>query len=270
MYDRRREYILELLQEHDTLAVREIAQRLHVSEMTVRRDLIKMEQEGSVYRSFGGVSFVKGLYIERPIAVRAADMPQEKRKMAMIAANMVEDGDSVFLDGGTTIYELSKYLAKKRIYIATSSIQTSMGASKGIATVYLSGGQVDKKYKILLGPSAQRFYRSINCKYAFVSAGGVSIDKGVTEYTEEGAALKRTMLEQAEIKVLIVDHTKFDVARLFKSADLRTFHFVITDQQPQQAYCTFFKENQIELIIASEAPRMKHTERVCVSDITTE
>lgn len=252
MFDKRREDILALLQESTVLPIKEISERLLVSEMTIRRDLEKMEREGIVQRSFGGVSLVKGIYIEKPIPVRAANMPQAKRRMAALASNMVEDGDAVFLDTGTTIYELSKRISKKRVHIATSSIQTSISASKGSAKVLLSGGEMDQTYQVLFGRTAENFYRTMYAKYAFVSAGGVSLLQGVTEYTEPGANLKRIMLEQAEKRVLIADHTKFDVIQLFKAVDIDFFHCVITDVTPGEAYLNFFSDHHIELLVADE------------------
>ena len=189
MYMNRREDILRLLNQQPTMAVKDLSDQLDVSEMTIRRDLNKMEEEGVVKRCFGGVSLAKGLLVEQSIPVRAANMPAAKRRMAAMASQLVQDGDSVLLDSGTTILELAKLLASKRITIATSSLLIAMKACRGAASIHVSGGELDVGFQTLTGRKAEAFYESINCKYAFVSAGGVSLKRGITEFTEDAAAL---------------------------------------------------------------------------------
>lgn len=250
MYDQRREDIFALLEEKTALTVREVSDMLGVSEMTVRRDLTKMEKEGTVQRSFGGVSLAKGLILEQAMPMRAANMPKAKRLMAKLAADLVEDGDSVALDTGTTINELAKYIARKNIFIVTSSIHVALAAGQGHATVHLSGGEMNKGFFTLFGPSAEAHYNGLNYKYAFVGAAGVTIDAGVTEFTEDAASLKRTMLAQAQVRVLLADHTKFGVAKLFKAVKMEQFDILITDKPPSQDYLDCFGEAGIKVIIA--------------------
>ncbi|MDL2213934.1 DeoR/GlpR family DNA-binding transcription regulator [Clostridia bacterium OttesenSCG-928-O13] len=250
MYDQRKEDIFTLLEEKASLTVKELAETLGVSEMTVRRDLVKMEKEGVVQRSFGGASLAKGLILEQAIPMRAANMPAAKRRMAMLAADLVDNGDSVALDTGTTISELAKYIAKKNLFIFTSSVNIALAAANGEAVVHLSGGQMNKSLFTLFGAAAEDYYKGLNYKYAFVGAAGVSMVAGVTEFKEDAAALKRTMLSQAKIKVLLADHTKFAEDKLFRAVGLEVFDILITDRMPSEEYLDFFHTNDIKVIIA--------------------
>lgn len=252
MYLTRRGDILNLLQKNQNMAVKELSDQLQVSEMTVRRDLNKMEGEGLVKRCFGGVSLTNGILLNQSIPVRAANMPAAKRRMAQLASQLVQDGESVLLDSGTTILELSKLLTQKPISIATSSLLIAANASKGAAVVHVSGGELNSKYQVLTGRRAEEFYETINCKYAFVSAGGVSIKRGITEFTENAAALKWMMLAHSKIGVLLVDHTKFETIQMFRAAKLDDIDIVITDQTPPDDYIKFFEESGIELLVAED------------------
>ncbi|MDR1193048.1 MAG: DeoR/GlpR family DNA-binding transcription regulator [Peptococcaceae bacterium] len=248
MYDQRRDNILALLEEKTSLTVKDLSDLLAVSEMTVRRDLLKMEKEGIVQRSFGGVSQAKGLILEQAIPMRAANMPNAKRRMAALAAGLIDDGDSVALDTGTTISELAKCVAKKNIFVVTSSIHVAIAASQGAATVRLSGGELNKTLFTLFGPAAEEHYKSLNYKYAFVGAAGISLTEGVTEFKEDAAALKRAILGQARIKALLADHTKFGEAKLFRAEALSAFDILITDKTPSKEYLDYFQENNIRVI----------------------
>ncbi len=252
MYIQRREEILLFLDQHTNATVKDLSDQLAVSEMTIRRDLNKMEEEGVVKRSFGGVSVANALLMEQSIGVRAANMPAAKRRMAMLAAELVHDGESVLLDSGTTILELSKILAKKPVHMVTSSLLIAANATKGQASVLLSGGALDVNFQTLTGRTAIDFYDRVNCRYAFVSAGGVSIERGITEFTEDAAALKHAMLTHAEVRVLMVDRTKLDTVRMFRASHLDEIDIVITDEMPPKEYTTCFADHGISLMVAKE------------------
>jgi DeoR/GlpR family transcriptional regulator of sugar metabolism len=252
VYANRREDILRFLNQNSNMTVKDLSNELKVSEMTIRRDLAKMEDEGVTKRCFGGVSLAKGLLAQQSITIRAANMPAAKHRMAVLASRLVEDGESVLLDGGTTIFELSKLLGQKPICIATSSLLIALNAGKGVASVHVSGGELDMNYQTLTGRTAEDFYETINCKYAFVGAGGVSIKRGITEFTEDAAALKKTMLAHSKVGILMVDHTKFDTIQMFRAARLDDIDIVITDETPPEEYVCFFNDNCIELMVADQ------------------
>ncbi len=252
MYINRREEILHYLNRTDNITVKELSNLLRVSEMTIRRDLNKLETEGVVKRSFGGVMLSSEQITALSFPVRAANVPVAKRRMAMIAGRLIEDGDSVILDSGTTILELSRILTKKAVSIVTSSLLIAETAGNGAAGIHLSGGVLNPNYHALTGRAAERYYEDINCRYAFVSAGGVSIKNGITEFTEDAASLKRIMLAHAKVGILVADSTKFNTIQMFRAAKLDDIDIVITDRQPSKEYVDFFKENEIELMVADE------------------
>ena len=255
MYAKRREDIMAMLKETAHLSVREIAEQLLVSEMTVRRDLTQMEKEGIVKRSFGSASLSDGFKMEQSVLQRATRSSEAKRRIAVAAAALVENGNSVILDVGTTVYELAKLLASRPVTIHTSSIPTAICANGDVADVRVSGGRMERTYEVLNGPSAESFYRSIYCDFAFVSTAAVSVKYGLTAYTEDDASLKRIMLAQARQRVLLADASKFNAIQQFRACGLENVDLVITDSVPEEPYLEFFQQHRIRLIVADSGPQ---------------
>ena len=250
MYAKRREDIMAMLKETAHLSVREIAERLLVSEMTVRRDLTQMEKEGVVKRSFGSASLSDGFKMEQSVLLRATQSSEAKRQIAVAAAELVENGNSVVLDVGTTVYELAKLLSTRPVMIHTSSIPTAVCANGGVADVWVSGGRMEHTYEVLNGPSAESFYQNLYCDFVFVSTAAVSVKYGLTAYTEDDASLKRVMLSRARTRVLLADATKFNEIQQFRACGLENVDVVVTDSMPEEAYLEFFQQHQIRLIVA--------------------
>ena len=252
MYTKRREDILAMLKESSPLTVKEIAEQLLVSEMTIRRDLTQMEKEGMVKRSFGSVTLSPdGVQPEilQSALQRVSRASEAKRQIAGVAAELVKNGDSVILDVGTTVYELAKLLREKSIAIHTSSIPTALCANGGTADVWVSGGRMERSYEVLNGPTAERFYQNLYCDFAFVSAATVSCLYGLTAYTEDDAALKCMMLSRARKRVLLADAGKFNEIQQFRACGLDNVDIVITDSLPDEEYLDFLQQHQIQLIV---------------------
>lgn len=255
MYAKRREDILAMLKETSPRTVKEIAESLLVSEMTVRRDLTQMEREGLVKRSFGTASLsaedVKPEFLQA-IMQRASRASEAKKRIAAAAAELVRDGDSLILDVGTTVYELAKLVCGRAVTIHTSSIPTALCANGGTAEVRVSGGRMERTYEVLNGPAAESFYRSLYCDFVFISAASVSLDYGLTAYTEDDAALKRIMLTRGKTCVLLADSGKFDAIQQYRACGLDRVNVVITDVRPGEEYMAFFDQRGIRVIVAEE------------------
>ena len=250
MYIQRREKILTALQDSPSLSIRDLSSDLNVSEMTIRRDLVKMEAEGIVQRYFGGVRKSDAPLFEQSTSVRASFMMSAKRRIAAKAASLVSDGDSVILDCGTTVLELSRLLVNRPVTIATSYLLIPAIASQNTATIHLSGGEYYDQYKIMIGRTAEEFYEGINCRFAFLSAAGIHVKRGITEYTKDEAALKKVMLDHSKIGVLLMDSSKFGEIQMFRAFDTRKIDMLITDRRPSDSYMKYLDQNHVEVVVA--------------------
>jgi len=242
--------ILELLDERGGQAtIKEIAEDLNISEMTARRDVSKLEQSGLVSRFFGGVSLNRGILIEQALPIRNQNLSAEKKIIGQKALEYVNDGDTICVGTGTTLNHFAKQLAGKNVTVVTTSIFTSMSLGDSGLTVYLAGGKINYQHMYTYGEGAINFYRTMNFDTAFISAAGFSLEGGISEYTEESALIKRTMVEQSKKVVILVDHTKFSRERPFRSIEIEDVDVVITDKMPDSQYLEIFEKNKIELVV---------------------
>jgi DeoR/GlpR family transcriptional regulator of sugar metabolism len=211
----RQRQILELLQGDPELGVEEACARLGASAATIRREFAQLAVEGRVEKTWGGIRL--GAPAQNPAGPaafqqRLAENAAEKRAIAEAAAAMLEDGDVVMIDGGTTTYQLCEFIALKRIRIITNSLVIAQavdrlkGRQRG-AEIYLTGGVLQPESSVLSGPPAETFLKRYHARWAFLSAAGVDA-KEATNHDEAVLASERLMIEQSERVALLVDHTK--------------------------------------------------------------
>lgn len=212
----RQRQILELLQSDPELSVEEACERLGASPATVRREFVQLAAEGRVEKTWGGVRAREAFAVipAGPAAFtkRLTENAAEKRAIAEAAAALLEDGDVVMIDGGTTTFQLCEFIALKRIRIITNSLVIAQevdrrkGARRG-AEIYLTGGILQPESSVLSGPPAENFLKRYHAGWAFLSAAGIDA-KEATNHNEAVLASERLMIEQSERVVLLVDHTK--------------------------------------------------------------
>ncbi len=212
----RQRQILELLRDEPELAVDVACLRLGASAATVRREFAQLAAEGRVEKTWGGIrlSAAAGQTPAAPAAFqqRLAENTAEKRAIAQAAAALLEDGDVVMIDGGTTTYQLCEFIALKRVRIITNSLVIAQavdrlkGRQRG-AEIYLTGGILQPESSVLSGPPAEAFLKRYHARWAFLSAAGVDA-KEATNHDEAVLASERLMIEQSERVALLVDHTK--------------------------------------------------------------
>ena len=211
----RQRQILELLQGDPELGVDEACARLAASAATIRREFACLAAEGRVEKTWGGIRLkFAGAGPAGPAAFqqRLAENAAEKCAIAREAAALLEDGDVVMIDGGTTTYQLCEFIAHMRIRIITNSLVIAQtvdhlkGRQRG-AEIYLTGGILSPESSVLSGPPAEAFLKRYHARWAFLSAAGVDAQEA-TNHNEAVLASERLMIEQSERVALLVDHTK--------------------------------------------------------------
>jgi DeoR/GlpR family transcriptional regulator of sugar metabolism len=236
----RQRQILELLQITPELSVGEVCARLGASPATVRREFAHLHAEGRVEKTGGGIRAASSA----PIPVgppafgqRLATNTAEKRAIAKAAAGLLEDGDVVMIDGGTTTFQLCEFIALKPIRIITNSLVIAhavdrfRGSRRG-AEVHLSGGQLHPESGIVAGPQAEAFLRQYHAKWTFLGAAGVD-ETAATNYNEAVLASERLMIAQSDRIALLADHSKFGRTAMCVLCPLEAVSQLITDAHPE-------------------------------------
>ncbi|WP_144112744.1 DeoR/GlpR family DNA-binding transcription regulator [Paraburkholderia sp. BCC1886] len=204
--------ILALLRTLGDVTVERITAELAVSRETIRRDLLELEALGDVRRIHGGASLAES---EPPIDVRAASRVKEKRAIAKAAAALVESGQTLFLDAGTTTSILAGVLASvSGLHIVTNSVSVAEqlaaagDAGAGNADVHLVGGGFNPSVRATYGSSTIAEIQRFHADLAFLSPVGVDAEHGATSFVGEEAEVARAMSMNARETVIVADYTK--------------------------------------------------------------
>ncbi|MFJ4027478.1 DeoR/GlpR family DNA-binding transcription regulator [Paenarthrobacter sp. NPDC089989] len=228
--DQRREFILATLRSNGRADAAAIALELGVTNETVRKDLVALEQLGLLRRVHGGAIPVGRLTYEPPLAARTA-LSEEKSHIARAALQHLPDNGSVLIDGGSTTAKLAEILPRDRalrIYTNTLSIAIAL-MDAPLLTVYTLGGRIRPVTYAEVDDWAARALADINVDIAFLGTTAVSLDRGLTTQDAAEAAVKRLMHASARRRILLADHSKFGKVSNCKHADLADVDLIITD-----------------------------------------
>jgi len=207
----RRQTIIELLRSQPGLRVTEIAAALGVSEGTVRNDLNALERKQVLTRFHGGAVLTeRKTFLGTSFASRHQEHASEKDIIARIAAELVQDGDSVLLDASSTIYHLGLALEnKQRLRVVTNGLDVArLLAQNPTNTVILIGGILNPDGSSVTGLLSEQVIQDLHIQKAFVSASGFSVERGLTEVHLEEAHLKKKAIESAQQVYALVDSSK--------------------------------------------------------------
>lgn len=252
MKQSRLDQIMDYLKSHNLVTVDELVAAISTSPATIRRDLIKLDQEGVISRSHGGVTLNRFVPFQPTTSEKMQRNLAEKKAIAQAAARLVKPGDAVVLDAGTTMLELARQLTHLPLRIITSDLHIALFLSgfKQIE-VTIIGGRIDESSQSCIGDHGRRLLHSIYPDISFVSCNSWSLEKGVTAPTEEKAGLKHDLLLNARRKVLLADSSKYGSWSLFNSAPLDMLTDVITDKNLKEEVFTSLSACGFSLILAS-------------------
>ncbi|AEZ36788.1 hypothetical protein SAVC_03125 [Staphylococcus aureus subsp. aureus VC40] len=208
--EKRHELILEELSHKDFLTLQELIDRTGCSASTIRRDLSKLQQLGKLQRVHGGAMLKENRMVEANLTEKLATNLDEKKMIAKIAANQINDNECLFIDAGSSTLELIKYIQAKDIIVVTNGL-THVEAllKKGIKTIML-GGQVKENTLATIGSSAMEILRRYCFDKAFIGMNGLDIELGLTTPDEQEALVKQTAMSLANQSFVLIDHSKFN------------------------------------------------------------
>ncbi len=207
----RQEKILNVLLEKETISTRELSEKLYVSIPTLRRDLIKLEEQGKIIRTHGGAQLRKKAADEKiPFFLREQEQNSAKSVMAQKAVEFVKDGDILMLDGSTSAYNIIPLLADfQNLIVITSSAKSSFLLGKMGINNICTGGRMITRSLSYIGEEAERTVESYNADLLFFSCRGLSMDGRLTDNSIEENSLRKAMLRHSQKKIFLCDSSKF-------------------------------------------------------------
>lgn len=224
--------ILDILTRLQRVEVNALATDLAVSAATVRRDLTELEVAGRLRRTHGGAVPLHLREIDPPFSARAGRQVDEKDRIGRAAAALIEPGETVYIDAGTTAAAVARHLALFRpLRIVTNAANLcEVVAPAEEREIHVLGGQLRPENLSLVGPFADEAARRFIYTTAFLGVNAVDLDRGlITTPTQAEAALQRTVIEMAQRVIVVADHTKFTAPAAAVIAPLRSVLTIVTD-----------------------------------------
>jgi DeoR/GlpR family transcriptional regulator of sugar metabolism len=238
------------------VTVADLCEMFGVSEMTARRDLRDLDHEGLLRRVHGGAVNSQGRSYEPPYQLRKTESQNLKQIIGRAAAEMINDGDSVAFDVGTTTLEIVRALQSKRnLTLITASlpianeIVTRFSLDADVRLI-VTGGIVRSGELSMIGEFAARMYKDLHVDKAFLGVGGISLKDGLTEYNIDDALVKRTLIESAQQAIAVADNSKFDRTTFASVAPVTAVDTIITDADAPQDMVDGLRGLGIEVVIA--------------------
>ncbi len=245
----RRNEILQKLMFDGRVVVGELAEKYGVTEETIRRDLEKLEEDGYAKKTYGGAVRNDSVTGDLPYTVRKQTNVGGKKYIAEIIGSLIQDGDSLLLDGSTTaLFTVKSIFAKENLTIITNSVEMLLDLPQGHNwNIISTGGFYRSESMAFYGNAAEEKIRNYHTDYAIFSCKGMDTDKGISDTREQFAELKKAFFGSARKVVLAVDHTKFDKISFVHFGDFDDIDVVVTDVEPDERWKRLFAEKNIEL-----------------------
>lgn len=229
--DIRKKRIIEELSVKGKVDILDLVKLLDVSAMTVRRDLDELEKQKKLIRTHGGAAIPEAIIAEQSYIQKISEAHPQKMEIAEIAIELVKDGMTVFLDSGTTNFEIAKRLKRREnLTIVTNDIKIAAELMDSKVVVIMLGGKIQNGVGAVFGSYAENMLKEIHVDILFLGAHAVHPTLGITSATLEKASIKRMMINSSEVVYLVVDAQKFGKKAFAKIASIDSVTAIITDQ----------------------------------------
>ncbi|WP_455660524.1 DeoR/GlpR family DNA-binding transcription regulator [Pradoshia sp.] len=216
----RHQYIIEKIKHDGFVKIQELVKELNTSESTIRRDLSQLEDMHALKRVHGGAESVKRRGQEPTILERSTSHLHEKKALARYAASLIEDGDCIYLDAGTTTLEMIPYIKDRPITVVTNGIQQAAALKDSDIITYLIGGRIKKATNALIGSQAIENLTHYRFDKCFLGMNGIHLEWGYSTPDPEEAILKRSAMDLAKESFVLADSSKFEETLFSKVAEL--------------------------------------------------
>jgi DeoR family fructose operon transcriptional repressor len=243
--------IRQMFESRDFVDSESLCRELDASESSVRRDLDILEQEGLLRRVYGGaVSVQSPLNRAFDYAAESVRLSDEKGRIAKLTAGLIEDGQTVILDGGSTVAAVARELASKSLHIVTNSLPIAEGLeSLRNIELTLTGGYLDPRLRVMLGPFCEQMLSAIRADAVIMGIGGVT-ETGFTNNNTLVVGSEQKMIEVAGRLIIVADHTKFGRGGMIPVAPLTAAHIVVSDTGLAPEHVAILRDNGVEVLLA--------------------
>lgn len=232
--------------------VSDLAAEFGVHEMTIRRDLEVLAEQGLVERIHGGARMLEQSGLEASFLLRASSNVAEKAAIAQAALALVHEGDTVAFDASTSALAVVRGLAGRNVNAIVLSLDAAEELARTDVPFVLVGGSFHPPARSFVGPLAGRQLDRLHPDTVFLSAKGFSARSGFTDAHLSEVETKERLIEAASVVVVLLDHSKFGREALGTFAGADEVHIVVTDREPEEGFRTALERAGVRLIVAGE------------------
>ena len=250
--EERQSIILELLIQHNSILVTDLATHLNVSSVTIRKDLTDLEREKKLYRNHGKAILIDPYIDNRNVSEKEKLYVEEKRLIGMKAASLITPKDSILIASGTTMHALAHSIVPvDELTVITASMEVSniLASEKNIYIIQL-GGILRHSSLSVVGKYAENILADFSCSKLFIGVDGIDLDFGITTTNMMEASLNRVMMQTAQKTIVLADSSKFGRRGFSKIADMEDVDHIITDSHIPPSTALRLEEMGIEVTIA--------------------
>jgi DeoR family transcriptional regulator, fructose operon transcriptional repressor len=255
--EERRFQIREILAAQRTVSASELCEILKVTPATIRRDLAALQQEGLLLRSHGGaVSRMSSTNFQPSYDALLRSNSEEKRQIARAAEKLVLDGETIFLEGSTTVFELARQLVhRRRLTVVTNSptIVCELQRSPGV-TVLCTGGDLQKDTFYLSGEWAQRALSEMRLDKAVLGVSAIDSQYGISTASHAEAQIKKMLTKAAKTRIALADHGKFGKQSFAFVGPVTDLNILVTDSGTEEQQIKDLRDAGVQVLIAEAEP----------------
>ncbi|EDP67491.1 transcriptional regulator, DeoR family protein [Carnobacterium sp. AT7] len=242
--EERYNFIIEKLNHYGVIKSQELMLEMNCSESTIRRDLALLEEQGKLVRVHGGAKRVYTVEKEQTLTEKSIKNVQNKKNIAKLAASFVEDGDTIFLDAGSTTFFMVPFLKEKSIHIVTNAVQHALLLSEQNNDVLLIGGKLKNTTQAIIGTTSIEQLSRYRFNKAFLGMNGIDKDYGFTTPDPEEAAVKQQAFKNSSKAYVLADETKFNKVTFVKVCNIDDA-LIITDHLTAKKYGSYYTTTTI-------------------------
>jgi len=251
LIEERRQYIVALAQQRGRVLVEELSESLGISRITIRKDLDYLQSRGALQRTHGGALLPgSGALSDPSLQEKEGRHSVEKQRIAAAAVSLIQEGQCVLLDSGTTTTAIARALKKfSQLTIITNAVNIAAELSGTDFEVLLTGGALRKNSFSLVGPLAEDMLHDMHADILFLGVDGFDLEVGLTTPNVMESRVNRAMVKAASTVVAVCDSTKFNRRSLSKIVDATAIHHVITDNNLSQETAEALRNLNIKLTL---------------------
>jgi len=244
----RQQKIVEIVRAQQVVKHSELTEVLQISMETLRRDIQVLVQQGLVAKFYGGLKEVEQPLTETLIEQRMVSQLDEKIAIAKASATVIQEGDCIFLDSGSSTYQIAKFICDmKNITVITNSLPIAMELLNTSVEIILMGGKVRHSEKSIVPYDFLLQYDQLNISKAFICTSGISLKNGLSDFSFDEAMTRRKIVQLAQTVYVVADHTKFERDVTVKIGPLSDADYVITDAHLNDDIYNQYKEAGINI-----------------------